>query len=483
MIRSRYLSGIILFLIFLISFVLHFRIFTTDIVGPHSWRQTATQSNIDCFFEEDNNILHPRVLARGSGVGIKQSEFPIMQWTIAQTYHVLGQSITSTRTICFVIGLLTLFGFFLLLKNLMVNPNSVLAGTAMFTFSPLFYYYMINPLPDLFALCGAVWAIHFYFRADKQNIKWMYFAGTFCLCLATLSKLPYLLFAGVPLGILINQIRSKRFRNSGIALLLSGFFLLPAIWWYVKVLPTMMWNPVIAGVFSDTKEGRPIIESIIGNLISSLPELYLNYAMVPFFLIGLFLLVRNRKKIMNQYLPFSITGIILLIYFFYEINLISTVHDYYMLPFLPLLFLLSVYGWQHIMEMRQKSIRFFAVALILATPITAFLRIDSRWNTNEPGFPADWYAYRDELRIAVPDDKLVIMGSDMTQCIMPYYLHKRGWTYYEYELTREKLQHYMNEGAKFLYTDCEQTLRDSTLRPFLKEIQVNGSVHVFELHQ
>ena len=135
------------------------------------------------------------------------------------------------------------------------------------------------------------------------------------------------------------------------------------------------------------------------------------------------------------------------------------------------------------MEMRQKSIRFFAVALILATPITAFLRIDSRWNTNEPGFPADWYAYRDELRIAVPDDKLVIMGSDMTQCIMPYYLHKRGWTYYEYELTREKLQHYMNEGAKFLYTDCEQTLRDSTLRPFLKEIQVNGSVHVFELHQ
>ena len=70
----------------------------------------------------------------------------------------------------------------------------------------------------------------------------------------------------------------------------------------------------------------------------------------------------------------------------------------------------------------------------------------------------------------------------MTQCIMPYYVHKRGWTYFDYELSHEKLETYIREGATFLYTDCELTIRDESLKPYFKnEVGVFGSVHVYAL--
>ncbi len=482
MIEKKYVSGILLLSIFALSFLLHFRIFSTDIVGPHAWRQTATQITIDCFFEEDNNILHPKIYARGTGDGIRLAEFPLMQWTVAQTYYIIGQSIFATRVVCFAIGLFAILGFYMLLKLLTRNKYVVISGAVLFSSSPLFYYYMINPLPDLLALCAAVWSMYFYLKAAHASKPYLYYLGTAALSIAILCKLPYIIFAGVPLGILINVVREKQNRAHIVTLLLSGLLVTPAVLWYAKVLPQMTWNPAMAGIFSDTKEGHPLLESLTGNLISLLPELYLNYAAVPLFLVGLFILVKQRMKLLRRHLPFTITGILTLLYFFYEINLISTVHDYYMLPFLPLLFLIAARGFQELLESKSKAIRIACIVMVLATPITAYLRIDTRWNTQGPGFPSDWLTYRNELRTAVPDSSLVIMGSDMTQCIMPYYMHKRGWTYVDYELTKENLELYVRQGAEYLYTDCTRTLQDTTLHPLLgEEIKVCGSVHVFSL--
>lgn len=474
--------AVVLTLVFLVSFLLHFRIFSTDIVGPHAWRQTVTQSNIDCFYEEDNSIFHPRQLARGNGDGIKQAEFPVMQWIIAQSYSVFGQSITVTRIFCFLFGLLSIAGFYFLLRESVAQQNVVYAGTIMFSFSPLFFYYMINPLPDLFALTTAIWAAFFYLKSDKNESAVGFAIASLFLTLAVLAKLPYILFAGIPLGILINRVREKKPRTGTVSLLLSAALITPAVMWYAHVLPGMQWNAALGGVFSDTKEGSPVVEALMGNLVSSLPELYLNYLSVPLFLVGLYVLIQKRKKLFREYLPFTLTGILALCYFFYEINLISTVHDYYMLPFIPLLFIVATAGWKHVSENGGRFLRIIATILVLLTPLTAFLRINSRWNVHDPGFPADWHAHRDELRVAVPDDALVIMGSDMTQAIMPYYVHKRGWTYFDYELTRVHLEELIGKGAKYLYTDCPATLRDTSLQiHFKRKIGKYGSVRVFEL--
>ncbi|MBT3424425.1 MAG: hypothetical protein HN431_16600, partial [Bacteroidetes bacterium] len=148
----------------LLSFSMHYRIFGLDIMGVHSWRQTLTQSNIVNFYEEDNNILDPRINERYQWKGIYRMEFPIMQWLFAQTYRVFGNDILLTRILSFMMGLFAVWGLYFLVLQIFRNKLVAVLAAWAFNFSPVFYYYTMNPLPDNFALCFAIWGAAFSFK-------------------------------------------------------------------------------------------------------------------------------------------------------------------------------------------------------------------------------------------------------------------------------------------------------------------------------
>src|SRR5690349_21283493 len=143
----------------LISFFMHLPHLQKEIVGVHAWRQTQTQSNIANFYEEDMNILNPRRNDRGSGDGILRMEFPLMQWLIAATQKVVGTDILVTRVWLFLLGAVTVFGMRKVVSLLFDKPATGDLAAWAFAFSPGFFYYMINPLPDNMALCAGVWGI------------------------------------------------------------------------------------------------------------------------------------------------------------------------------------------------------------------------------------------------------------------------------------------------------------------------------------
>ena len=60
---------ILFFFLPALSVAMHWRVFQTDLVGVHVWRQVQTQTVIVNFYEEDFNILNPRLDPRGSGDG------------------------------------------------------------------------------------------------------------------------------------------------------------------------------------------------------------------------------------------------------------------------------------------------------------------------------------------------------------------------------------------------------------------------------
>jgi len=474
----------LLTLIICCSFFLHYRIFNLDILGPHTWRQVYTQSNIDCFYEEDNNILHPRKLARGETDGITPREFPIFQWTTAQLYRIMHQSITVTRYYCFAISVLCIIGFYLLVTLLTRNKMLGAAGASLFMFSPLFYYYSVNPLPDIFALSAAVWSMYLFYRhAESGSLKHSVPAALL-LCVAAMAKLPYILFAGIPAGMLFNMIRSKEAGSKIMKYALHLVFLIPVIWWYAKSLQEMKDNPVLGGFLSSFENESSVGEIIFGQLISMLPELYLNYAAVPFFLAGLIFVFRKRASLLKKHLPLTLTALLLSAYFGYEITLIGLIHDYYMLPFLPLIFLVAVAGIKFLRSHNRKWISHAVIFLLLIAPLTAWLRIDSRWSPYKATFNKDWYTYRNEIRNAAPDSVRVIIGNDATQSILPYYAHKRCWSYVDSELSAEHLEKMMSQGAKYLFTDSEYTLNDSSLQPYLQNKKVQyGSVRIYVLQE
>ena len=106
---ARYYKGI-LFLIPVISLLMHLHIFNRELMGYHIWRQAQTQTVINNFYREDMNILHPRGNDGAGGDRLLRMEFPVMQWIFACFFKVFGNHIIISRLLSFIIGIGSVFG-------------------------------------------------------------------------------------------------------------------------------------------------------------------------------------------------------------------------------------------------------------------------------------------------------------------------------------------------------------------------------------
>lgn len=462
-----------------ILLVMHLRIFTTPLVGVHVWRQTQTQQNIENFVNEDFNILNPRLNNHGNESAVQRMEFPLMQWSFALFYKLFGDHLIITRMLSFIIGLFSVWGMFALVKKLVPDPVIALGAAWCFAFSPLLYYYSLNPLPDNLALCLAIWSLVATLDyARTRSMRDAFFAALLLMS-ATLCKLPFIVYGGGLLVLFLRDVKQQpqtAWRFAG----LTTLVFIPAIAWYAWVMPGWEGNGVLTGIL-DNDRSR-LLEYLWGNFSSTLPELLLNYGACLFFVLGFVLFFRRRlwKDIRYRVLLFAALPV--LAYFIYELNMIATVHDYYLLPFLPFLFLLVGGGIYLLLRSTKKTMHVIAIVLFAVLPFTAFLRTDSRWDVNEPGFNKDLLVHREELINAVPPDALCIAGNDLSQRIMFYYIKKRGWNFMNEEIDAAKLQELIPKGARYLYSDSPLTLNDTTIRKFFRRtIGTFGSIQVYEL--
>ena len=465
----------------LLSFLMHFHVFTVDLVGYHVWRQTQTQNNIENFYKEDFNILHPRTNDRGNGDGIVRLEFPIMQWVFACFYKLFGDHLIISRILSFIIGIFSMLGIFSLLKNIFQSTAIALIGAWTFNFSPIFYYYTMNPLPDNFALCCSIWGLGFFFRwISEKKYSQIIFSGIF-FSLAALAKPPFILFLSAPIIYFFWE-RKKIKKYILPVSILAACIAFPVVW-YIKIIPTMQTNPVIYGIAGEKKSSLfDILDILQFNLVSTLPELLINYGAVFFFLAGFYFVYKNRDYKKHFFRIFLTLSIAILLYFFFEMNLIAKVHDYYLFPFLPLIFITVSYGCFHLLNSENKFLVRFSYFLLLILPLTAFIRADTRWKTADPGFNPDFLIYKNELRNAVPNNELCIAGNDESKNIFLYYINKKGWAFENNEIDSAKLKTMIDQGAKYLYSDARETDEKNEIKYFLDSlIMQKGTIRIYSL--
>ena len=461
---------------------MHLHIFNRDLVGVHVWRQTQTQINIENFAFNAFNIFNPKSYSLHHPDFLYRYEFPLMQWIFACFYKIFGNHIIISRSLTFVIGLFSVLGIYRLLNSLFHKPSIHLFGIWAFCFSPVFYYYIVNPLPDNFALCMGIWSLYYFFSyINKESSKKAFFSYLF-LCLAALAKLPFVIY-GLPWIIYF----VRNLKKNSISVAFKSFdlflFLLPAFCWYSWVIPTWAGNGIIKGIMGSENVGiKELLHIMQSNLISTLPELLVNYGSVLFFITGLVLVFRLKIYKLPKGMYLSILGIALIAYFLFEMNMIGTVHDYYLFPFLPLLFILVAYGANFLMYSNIKGLRVFSTFCLLILPLTAFLRINQRWNIEEPGFNKDLYVYKNELRKVVPDNAICISGNDRSAHIWPYYLHKKSWSFCDNTINESEWNNYLNQGAHYLYSDSRELEAKPYVQSKIKRmIMEKGSIRVFEL--
>jgi hypothetical protein len=88
-------------------------------------------------------------------------------------------------------------------------------------------------------------------------------------------------------------------------------------------------------------------------------------------------------------------------------------------------------------------------------PLTAFLRINSRWDINSPGFNVAYLKYKDELRSLTPKDAKVVVGYDESHYILLYYTDRKGWAFDRTWFDVKSLEYFISKGASYIFLDEE----------------------------
>ena len=331
------------------------------------------------------------------------------------------------------------------------------------------------------ALIASVWGLVLFFKWKKTKSNWVLFSSSLLFSLAALTKLPFIIFFIVPgVYILKNYVFKKDIKSTFIlGLLAIGSSIMPFIW-YAIVISEWNGNMVIRGILDNEDSFETLISYILHHLFSSMPEFFINYAALPLFLVGVYFFFK-KKGYKNPHFSLLLSlFIVILLYFLFELNAIGKVHDYYLFPTIPILFVIVSYGGYHLLQSKKRWVKTFTVICLITLPLTCYLRTKNSWNTENPGFNADLYRFRNELRLLIPKDELVVAGNDFTTSIFLYYIKRKGWTFDKDQLYNDNLENYINQGAKYLYTDSEAVIKTNS-NLIKQKIGQFGSIQVFEL--
>ena len=305
------------------------------------------------------------------------------------------------------------------------------------------------------------------------------------MSLAALAKLPFVLYFSLPFTFFVLEYVQRRdFVVFAGRALPAAFFLLPPAMWYGWVIPHWQGMGVLKGVFDSEYSAAQLWRFVFDNAISVLPEMLLNYAAVPLFLAGVYCMIVRKSFKNNRFVLLAVLGVLLLAYFFLEINIIANVHDYYLLPFLPLLFMLVGYGSLRMLTSRNIVLSQTAFLLLLLLPLTAYVRMLPRWDSARPGFNRDLLTHKKELREAAPPKALCIAGNDDSWQIFLYHIGKKGWAFNEDRLDAPRLKGMIQEGARYLYSGSRRIDENSEIRLCLDSLILEkGSIRVFRLRR
>jgi len=435
----------------LLHTLLHVKYFSLPPVGFHQWRQTQTLSVARNFYEESMNIFQPRVDSRGGFSGITGMEFPLVNFVIALGYEVFGYSYTLQRVVILLFSAGAIIACYWFSRKLFRSASLAFAAAFFLTFSPLFSYYSIVAMPDVPSLAFVFAALYYLLAWRERATQAGFWVASLLLCVASLIKLSALLLFPIWLWICWDKRRafSPRLRIS-YALGAIAILIPVGVWYlYAQHLSELHHNFDFKLSVSFPYSLSIVPEVAKRVFIQWLPELYVNYAEFIFVIIGVFAL-RRSNTFLKGFLALYLAGLAV---FMVAMFPMLEMHDYYMIPALPLLVTIATVGIRDACEWstRSKSRSFLILLLLLLVPIVGSIRALSRFEgaTIEP----EMLTIERYLDAVVPDRRrLVIAASDSSPSIYLYFMHRKGWSVTE-GISAGAFEDLIRRGARYLVSD------------------------------
>ena len=392
----------------------------------HNWRQTTVMMVARNFYEEGLDVLHPRVDMAGELSGITGMEFPLLNALIALAGFVFGFDAGWGRLINLLVSSWGLWMFYRLVRRFHTERVAIFA--AVLLGSSIWFDFSRKIMPDTFAMSFMIGALYFgaaYMAHAEVRTRWLnLLAFGALLLIAGLSKLP-VVYAVPLLGLiaLAPESNRKRLLPLGAVGALAG---LPIFAWY------FIWVPHLNETYGYTHFFMGVgwmrgMDELAADFPGTLRQFYdapLKYTGFIAALGGWLWSLKTRDR--RVWMPATLLLACFVVIMIKSGNNFPR-HNYYMVPFAPVMAWLAAYG---IAQVPNRRIALALVGIVVVEGIANqqhafFLRSDQ---TALVQLEADLNAVSEQnSRIAI--------NSGLYPTPM-YFAHRKGWI-----CTNDQLSH------------------------------------------
>jgi 4-amino-4-deoxy-L-arabinose transferase-like glycosyltransferase len=405
----------------------------------HNWRQTTVTMVARNFLEVDNNIFYPRVDFAGDKTGITGMEFPVLNYLIYATSKIFGYQHWYGRLINLTVSSFGLWFFYLLIRRF-YKEEIALYSTLILSVS-IWFQFSRKIMPDTFAMSIIMAGIYFgvlYLFNDKKQRKAIYLTCYFLfIMIGVLAKLP----AGFLLGIMVLFLFSttiEKQRKIGLVLVTTTA-LIPAFLWYFYWVPYLV-NHFGFWHFFMGKDSLTGLSELFMNGHETLKKFYdtaLKYVGFMVFLFGLFYAVKRKDK--TLLFPFLICFLLFFVIMM-KAGFTFSHHNYYIIPFVPLMALIAGYGVTCIPSRPWRIVILFAIIIEgIANQQHDFFLKEKQMSLLE--------LESDLNEFTQPHELIAINSGDFPTPM--YFAHRKGWILHNEDLKEErKLKELREKGLR-----------------------------------
>jgi 4-amino-4-deoxy-L-arabinose transferase-like glycosyltransferase len=452
------------FWIFLFFIARLYGIWFPPIDIAHNWRQTTVTMVARNFLEIDPNPFYPRLDISGELTGITGMEFPLLNYLCYLLSILFGYQHWFGRLIVLAVSSFGLFYFYKLVKSyfeekVAFNASIVLLFSIWFTYSR-------KIMPDTFSLSlilFALWHALNYFKSLKPKHLVLYLLF---LALGTLSKMP----SAYLLVLLIHPFfdRSLALKNKIIFAASSIFTLSVCLSWYYIWVPYLNDTYKLKHFFmgKSMRIGAVELMQHLDQALNKFYEVALKFIAFAFLLFGLFSAVKNKNKTIAYILGLGFLGFLPIMlkggFTFYH-------HSYYIIPFVPVMALISGYG---IAQIKNE---------IFAKVVLVCIGIEGTLNHIDDFVLRD--NYKPILTLETAMDKvskpneLTIINSGAYPTPL-YFAHRKGWVAFNGQIQNTVyVDSLVHLGLKHIVV-MKHVFGDDMLLPY-KEVYNDSAIRIY----
>ena len=434
----------------------------------HNWRQSLTNMIARNFLEIDNNILYPRIDMDGNKTGIIGSEFPLFNYLIYLNAKVFGYAHWYGRLINLFVSSIGIFYFYKIVKRFFTEPLAFYASLLLL--SSIWFAFSRKSMPDTFCMSLVIIGIYYglIYLYDKRRLSLLLFFVFSSL--GVLCKIPALyLLSVLVIPFFDKQVAFSLKRNiagTGVAILIVTYA------WYFYWVPYLLATYGFQLYFP--KEFREGLNELVAYAPKTAEKFYFS-ALQSFlgfaaFLAGIYFIVK-RKQI--KLVAVFVVATLFFILFIIKTGFVFSIHNYYVIPFVPVMVLIASFALN---EIKNVKIKIGLVVLIMTEGILN-QQHDFRIKESEK-YMLTMESVAD--KVSDKNDLFAINGGQSPQQI--YFLHRRGWSIESDSLADSAyVRHLEQKGCKYLFINKKNTNAANVSKGFDRELYNDKNFVVYSL--